>query len=450
MKKCKWIIVTIFTLLVFISSVKAASFGMTSSTGTITPNGTFTINVGGNCIGRVNLTVSNGTLSTNSVWVEEGYVSVRVTAGSSGKVTVTATPTEGFSDSDANIYNPGSRSVSVNIATNTAPNVPPTNPPANQPSTTKPNTSSKTNSSKPNNVKPNTTTETPIEKSENNNLSSITISTGELSPKFDSNTIEYDLKLKADVETIKIEASPSDSKSTIEGTGEIKVKPGNNTITITVTAQNGNKKTYTIKAHVDDTPEVYLKYKNKKIGIIRNKDEIPTLEGFKEKEYKIDNHKFFLFSKDKIDIIYGLDESKEKGFYVFDKEKNEIKSKLIPLKINDKTYYITDTEIKRENLFLDRITINETKIDCYKFKNDDENYCLINVLKENGKTKTYLYESTENTMQLYHEFDWCPKIKKDHKNIIIGILSGLLTLITSILIFIIIKIKKGDLHAKKK
>ena len=110
MRKIRVLFLGILMYAMFVLNVNAASFGMTSSTKTVAPNSTFTIKVGGDCIGRVNLSVSNGTLSSTSVWVEQGYQSVAVTAGSSGTVTVTASPVTGFSDSDANIYNPGSRS----------------------------------------------------------------------------------------------------------------------------------------------------------------------------------------------------------------------------------------------------------------------------------------------------------------------------------------------------
>ena len=117
MKKIKIIIFSIAIMLASIIELNAATFSMSSSTKQISPNGTFSVSVGGDCIGRVNLSVTNGTLSTSSVWVEQGYTTVTVTAGSSGQVTITATPETGFSDSDANIYNPGSRSVTVKIGT---------------------------------------------------------------------------------------------------------------------------------------------------------------------------------------------------------------------------------------------------------------------------------------------------------------------------------------------
>lgn len=106
-------------LLVMPVSVYAAggTFGISASSSTVDPGETFTVYVGGACCGRVDLSVSNGTLSETKIWVEDGNTSVSVTAGQSGSVTVTATPYEGFSDLDAELYEPGSRSVTVKIKT---------------------------------------------------------------------------------------------------------------------------------------------------------------------------------------------------------------------------------------------------------------------------------------------------------------------------------------------
>jgi len=117
----KWLKLLICILLIGVGvfghtkDIEAASFSMGVSTSTVAPGGTFTVTISGQCIGRVNFSVSNGTLSSSAEWIENNVVSVTVKAGSSGTVVVTASPTEGFSDADGNPYNPGSRSVSVSI-----------------------------------------------------------------------------------------------------------------------------------------------------------------------------------------------------------------------------------------------------------------------------------------------------------------------------------------------
>ena len=105
MKKCSILLLSVIFLVLFAIPVHAASFSLSAGTKQVTPGSSFSIRVGGDAIGRVNLSVTNGTLSTSSVWVEQNYVTVNVTAGQSGTVIVTATPVVGFSDADANLYN---------------------------------------------------------------------------------------------------------------------------------------------------------------------------------------------------------------------------------------------------------------------------------------------------------------------------------------------------------
>lgn len=419
MKKIQLLTIGIIIFILSVIPLNAASFGMSSSVREVSPNGSFTISVGGDSIGRVDLTVTNGTLSTNSVWVEQGYVSVRVTAGGSGTVTVTATPVTGFSDADGNMYSPGSRTVSINISSNSS-------------------------SSSSNGSRPNTPT---VNKSGDNNLSSITINNGELTPSFNKDTLDYKVNLNADVSRVTINATPSDSKSKIEGTGEKELNPGHNSIEIKVTAENGNIKTYKLDLYVDETPQVYLDYKKSKVGIIRNFDEVTIPEGFNKEDLKINDYTISTFSKDALTIIYGINELNEKSFYLFDKEQKEIINKFIPLNINNRIIYITDYESKKRNITLDTIKIEDTEVNCYKFKNEENNYCLLNVVNNEGKNIEYLYESSENTIQLFPEF--LLKEKKNNINLLIYICIGLIIIPISIIIYLLLKSKKDKKEVKE-
>ena len=425
MKYRKLIVFAIISMFLFISPATAASFNLTSSTKQVSPNGTFTVSVGGDCIGRVNITVSNGTPSTSSVWVEQGYQTITVKAGSSGSVTVTASPVTGFSDPDANIYNPGSRSVTVNISS-------PSNPSTSQ-------------------TKPTTQTKPPVQapvKSSNNNLSSLTTSIGELSPKFNSDTNEYSLNLPGDITSIKIDATSSDSKAKINGLGDVSLKPGNNTINITVTAENGSTKDYKINVYVDDTPQITINYKGNKIGVIRNFEGVTIPQGFTENTKEIDNHTITLFTNKNITVIYGLNEKNEKYFYLYDDIKNECLSKFIPLSIGNHNLYIIDPTFKNNNLTLSTITISDEKIDCYKFGDNVDNYCLISSINTDGKALEYLYESTENTVQLYPSF-LASSLEKSN-NVIVYILSAFLLLSVCISAFLFYKLISGGKHEKSK
>lgn len=368
--------------------VSAASFGMSASTSTVGPNGTFTVSIGGDCIGRVDLSVSNGTLSTNSVWVEENYQTVSVTAGGSGSVTITATPAPGFSDSLANEFFPGGRSVVVMIE---APAIPPSNP------------GGVVNPSVPN--RPSGSVSPSVDqKSDNNLLSSLTIGTGNLSPAFDASVLEYSVNLSADVTSILVQAVCADEKAQISGTGEIKLSPGDNVIPVTVTSESGLLKTYTIRAYVEEKPNVYLNYRNQKIGVVRDLRDVLVPEGFSRKDIMINNISSAVFDNGHFSIIYGIDDDLNKGFYLFDTVKQECISKVEVMTLDGHTLYFVDLDEKKDGFRLDTTTILDRKVSGYSFEDGFENYFLLSVLNENGERVEYLYEKSEGTLQLYAQF----------------------------------------------
>lgn len=358
MKKTIFILIMTFCLAI---KVDAASFGANASVQSVNPNGKFTISVGGDSIGRVNLTATNATLSTSSVWVEQNYQTVTVTAGGSGVITITATPVAGYSDPDANIYNPGPRVITVSISSGSS-------------STSKPTTPT-------------------VNKSKDNNLSSLKIDHGSLTPSFDKNVTEYTVNLTKDITSLTITATPSDTKAKVSGAQKVDLKPGLNKISITVTAENGSKKVYKISAYVDETPEVFLDYANHQIGIVRNTDDI-ALEHFEKEKHTIDGKDAILFKGGNLTLIYGIDEEGHKNFYLYDEEKNIIGSVLIPITIAGKDYYIISSQEGHQTLDIEgkELPVKTTEID---------DYYLIETVDIDGNIKKYLYETKENTMLLF-------------------------------------------------
>lgn len=88
--------------------------------------------------------------------------------------------------------------------------------------------------------------------STNNNLSQLSVSTGELSPKFNASTTSYKVAVKNEVSSINIQATAADSKAKVSGTGNKKLNYGNNKFSVVVTAEDGSKKTYTIQVNRED------------------------------------------------------------------------------------------------------------------------------------------------------------------------------------------------------
>ena len=83
--------------------------------------------------------------------------------------------------------------------------------------------------------------------SSNNNLSGIKLSSGTLTPAFSSGTVSYTVSVPNSVSSVVLTAKAADSNAKVSISGSNSLSVGTNTRTITVTAQNGSKKTYTVK-----------------------------------------------------------------------------------------------------------------------------------------------------------------------------------------------------------
>lgn len=80
--------------------------------------------------------------------------------------------------------------------------------------------------------------------STNNDLSSLSLSTGNLSPVFSSNITSYSAIIDASAVTINARASSSYAK--ISGIGKVNLNYGSNTYRVVVTSESGTTKTYNI------------------------------------------------------------------------------------------------------------------------------------------------------------------------------------------------------------
>ena len=80
----------------------------------------------------------------------------------------------------------------------------------------------------------------------NNYLATLEVDGQELTPIFNPETLTYDLTVPKKIKKVKISATAIVSTSTVEGTGKVKLKRGENEVKITCTAENGAIRTYTL------------------------------------------------------------------------------------------------------------------------------------------------------------------------------------------------------------
>src|SRR5574344_971537 len=202
--------------------------------------------------------------------------------------------------------------------------------------------------------------------SKNNNLSGLSIDGYELSPSFSADTTEYTAEIKAETESIHINASKADSTASVTGAGDIAVSDGPNTIKIDVTAQNGNVKTYTITATVleldpingNDVPALYNEITN--TTLIGLKDSNGIIKYFKVTDDGYTEYKELIFGTLNIMLVDATD---------------------IP-----DGYYEKD------------VTINEVTYPAYVSADDSEFYLIYGTNLSTSTTSFYSYDSIENSL----------------------------------------------------
>lgn len=242
-RKIFLIALSTIVLLSIFSNVKAAgsySASVGASSLTIGKTTTLTIKTS-NAEGRFSITSSNSSVVSvdkSSIWVSSSE-GITLTAKGAGSATITIKP-ESVSDTDLNLIT-NKKTISITVKDNA--------------------TNNNTN---------NTT------KSGDATLKSITIGSKKYSGKSLKDTISY--TANADVASIKINAEKNNSKATISGTGTKSLKEGEtNKFIITVTAENGTKKNYTLNI-------IRLAKENNEPNII---DERTNQEETKQEELKL-------------------------------------------------------------------------------------------------------------------------------------------------------------------
>lgn len=249
-------------------------------------------------------------------------------------------------------------------------------------------------------------TPTPDTRSSNNSLASIILSEGTLSPDFDSSVTEYNVNLSSKTTSINVAATPSDTKATVNGTGDIAVQPGDNTISIEVIAENGSKKIYTIKAYVDEAPLVYTNFEDKSLGVVRNLRNVTIPEGFAETTATLEGEEVKAWTNETtgITIVYLVDEDENAAFYVYSPDKGVI-SKYIAFQFNGQNYIfagIDESLREQDGLIYGKVEAFGNTTDGFTFKDENlSSFVVLYLMDGNNEYGFYTYDTVNQTLQLY-------------------------------------------------
>ena len=301
-------LISAIVLYLLLTTTSQAALSISTSKSTVSPGESFsvTVSVSSNEAGAINLSVSNGRLSSSYVdLMSQSSVTISCTAGNSGTVSISASGKV----ANYNTETEGQQSASktVQIVTPVTPVKPSNggNNSSNNNNNSKPNTNNNSNSNN-NNNKPET------QKSSDSTLKSLTIEGCELYPEFNPETKEYNVKVGNDVTSVNIVATANDSKASCKLEGVYQdLAIGENTATVVVTAEDGSTNRYIIKI---TRGREALKLVTLKISYKDSEGNIKELKLNPELSEEIFEYKLedlsYLISKLDVEVIANLEDAK--------------------------------------------------------------------------------------------------------------------------------------------
>lgn len=241
----------IVIMMTFVLNLNAATVSMYATKSNMNIGETSTVIVdGGGVAGNITISSSNPSvvsiLSVSSNWIENNKITVTVKANAVGSSSILANGkvanlSNSEDESDVN------KSVSITVKEKEVIN-------NNNNNNNNSNNNNQSNNTVASNTKNNNSNANNT-KSSNNYLKSLQVSEEGLTPDFNRNKLNYSLSVGEKVTSINVTAVPEDSKAKVYVSGNTELKDGDNNVLITVTAQNGSKRTYTIVVNKSADPE---------------------------------------------------------------------------------------------------------------------------------------------------------------------------------------------------
>ncbi len=244
--------------------------------------------------------------------------------------------------------------------------------------------------------------------SSNNALSSLTVSAGTLTPAFDPAITEYTLSLPSQSDRLTITANPSDSRATVQGDGDISLQDGETSLSVVVTAENGDTKTYTVTAKVAQAPTLFLDYNGQRLGVVKDVSQVTPPAGFAPAEpitYSGDTLPIWTDVSGKRTLVYLMDEkTSAQGFYLFS-QTTGVQSPYLPILCGSVTYIYTD--IPKELSSVPGLTPGPVKafgqtLNGWTYNDASlKDFCVLYLMDDAGSYGYYTYDSREETLQRF-------------------------------------------------
>lgn len=281
----------------------------------------------------------------------------------------------------------------------------------------------------------------PVTASSDATLKSLTISPGSLSPSFSSGTTQYSATVSSGTTRLTVSATPNHSEASVYVSGAGSLSVGQNNVYVTVTAEDGTQKTYTIvvtrnsssttKPDDPDEPEVPDEPEEKEVfATLENGSSLkitPTIDpdlvpkGFTITEKTIDDVTVqALTYGEGFPLVLYLEgnSSSPTGFYFYNEETG-ICTPMTNVTSPEFTFIPLDQESANppEGYVLGTFKIGDTEYAAYVPNGVDEpDHCLIYGMNSGGLAGFYIYDPVDGTFQRYRFEDTSGIVYTDPKD----------------------------------
>lgn len=430
MRKIKVILISLFCLLVIPKTVFAAS-------GKINVSGTSTVVVGNNV--TVTVTLSSSTLIGSwemSLNYDKNYLQLRSATSESNGIRMAASTATGVKSKSYTFtfktLKKGSTSVSVGgyLAYAYA---------------DLSEISLSSNSKKINII---TQAELEASYSKNNNLASLGVEGFTLTPEFNANTLEYSVIVPEDTKNVNITGTVQDKKASITGVGVQQVNQGNNKFLVTVKAENGSEKTYTINVDVKDENPIEVTVGDKKYTVVKIKENLPIASLYNEYSIKINEFDIPAYKNDYTGLVLvGLKNAEGNiSLFIYDYENNSYKE-YSELKSSQITIYPLKPEENIEGYKKGNVKIQDIDVEGFYLNEDSDFFVIYGVNVETGDKGFYMYDKKMQTLIKYN--DELSSLLSEKIKLYTYIIIGFISLSVVMLIIIIVLVCKKSKKKKR-
>ena len=243
-------------------------------------------------------------------------------------------------------------------------------------------------------------------KSSNNALASLTVSAGELAPAFDPTITDYTLSLPLRTNKITFTATPSDSKATVQGNGEVALRSGENKVAVVVTAEDGSAKTYNITVKVAREPTVFFSLNGESLGVMQDTDGVTPPAGFSPTTVPYSGEELPAWTNAAGQMLLYLvnQDTLAAGFYLYD-EAEGVQSPYLPIVYGATTYVYTGVPAEKESI--PGLTLCDVEafghiLKGWKYQDASlQDFCVLYLMDAGGNYGCHTYDSQSGTLQRF-------------------------------------------------